>query len=225
MLNGKVLFSHSTKESANPQKGEDQENLAVVGEVLPKSGVPKFAKFEYDITLDNKSFHVSFLGAVTTNRMSKAYLVEAKNAGAAKTNFYDAQQILGHYYDMYTTDSHTGVRIPVLEDEYERNKIKDVETLSGNEIEQRIKAFSNNIAICLQKLNIEKILEMVPRKKNMYLHKGRVTLLAKDTCTDCNGNTYVLYAKNVSDADLDITLKRVYVGEDIYSQNEIISYL
>ncbi len=230
---GKLLYSPATEDNQSSNTKQSKEDhpskaasSAVNGSIIPGSTVPKFVKTEYDFTVGKRAFHIVFKGAATINRMTKACLT--KERVEPEEYLYDAAELIrANGYDLYMEEPHTGVWMSVLSEEYAGwgYKRKYCEPLNDKEVKKRVSSFIKSIAACLEEKTIEMILEYVPHKKNMTLFKGKVTLLTKSSCADAEGNVYALLAKNISDSELEISAKKIYIGESLYQENEAIKVI
>jgi len=228
-LKGEPLFSpqnnegNDKSEEAGVKRDIDSNLLspAINGELIPKSNLHKFVNHEYDVDSAKHSLHIAFKGAQIANRICKAYYTSAAK-GKNDKKLYDAAELIKANGELYTFEPHTGMRITTLSEDYERMGEKRSYSipLKPDEIIQYVQRFSTELSCCLTETSITKITEYVPHKKNGTLAKNRTTVILKSGWADSEGNTLILIAKNVADDDLDLEVKKIYIGEEKYNESE-----
>ena len=235
-LKGKLLFSpHGREDILKPvgAKASSQTDgglscPAISGELVSKSNICKFTNCEYDYDIEGAkhSFHVEFRGSQIANRACKIYYTNATK-NEENEHLYDVEELIRANSELYIIEPHSGERIATLSEEYESigEKRSYSLPLEKNEIIEYVQRFSSDLASCLSKENICKIVEYVPHKKNGTLAKGRTTIILKSAWADSEGYTLVLLAKNVADNDLDLEIKKVYIGEEKYDEVEAAKIL
>ena len=228
-LKGEPLFSPQNNEGNDKSeeagvKRDINSNLlspAINGELIPKSNLHMFVNHEYDVDSAEHSLHIAFKGAQIANRICKAYYTSAAK-GKNDKKLYDAAELIKANGELYTFEPHTGMRITTLSEDYERMGEKRSYSipLKPDEIIQYVQRFSTELSCCLTETSITKITEYVPHKKNGTLAKNRTTVILKSGWADSEGNTLILIAKNVADNDLDLEVKKIYIGEEKYDESE-----
>lgn len=215
-LKGKLLRSPNAKDQ--PGKLEGVASPALNGEIVAKSGVPRLKNATYELTLGKHKFQVSFKGAISLNKQTKLALSNVEPEEGSE--LYDAKELSGaNCGDLYDIDPHTGVSVEKLK--LERSyvvggTIHYSEPLTMEAIRSRAVAFANKVAACTEPKNVLKILDFVPKKKNQTLYKGKITPIVRCALANHGGDALALIAKNVSDTELELNVKRVYIGEEAY---------
>ena len=222
-LRGKLMHS--------PSDGDSQSELKTVAVKKPtKTAAVKYhpgtkivmlSKAEYDVTSDGHEFHVTFKGATTANKAIQENIDCADENSSRK--MYDPKELLAvNGHNLHTIDEHTGVRITTLSEAYEH--LGETRTysdpLNETKIMRRTASFVSDITECLREENVAKLFELFPKKKNGTLYKGRVTIIRKCTCADSEGNVLALYAKNMNDTDVEMGVKKVFIGDDSFTAKE-----
>ena len=216
-LKGKLLSTPQDRVSAS----NEAPSSVINGELIPKSKIPRFVNYQWQIEDSKRSYSVRFRGAQTVNRTCKALLTNAaKNADDNKV--YDAQSLAAENVQLYIFDHHTGVNIEVLSMDYEgwEHTRKYCNPLDSEAINQYVRKFTKALESCLTDDNLKKIIDFVPHKKNGTLYKNRVTLILKSKWADETGHALVLLARNASDTELDLEIKKIYIGESKYEETE-----
>lgn len=227
-LNGKLIHAASEQIAVNLEEEQTEKDIVrpTKAEFHPGTNIAKLAKTDYCIAAGKHSFQVSFKGAIAANKEIKAYIAVAK--GQSDAGLYDPKALMqANAYVLYTIEPHTGVRIRTLEEGYESRGDKRIysDPMTDEEILKRCTRFVNDAMTCLTEKGVRKIMDAVPKKKNGTLHKGRVTTILKCNIANSEGEVLFLYAKNQSDTELDIAVKKLYIGDDAYSDNEAASYM
>ena len=187
----------------------------------PGTKIVMLSKAEYDVTSDGHEFHVTFKGATTANKAIQENIDCADEHSSRK--MYDPRELLSvNGHNLHTIDEHTGVRITTLSEAYEY--LGETRTysdpLNETKIMRRTASFVSDITECLREENLAKLFDLFPKKKNGMLHKGRVTIIRKCTCADSEGNVLALYAKNMNDTDVEMGVKKVFIGDDSFTAKE-----
>ena len=217
-LKGKLLRSPNTKDQSGELEGV--VSPALNGEVVAKSGVPKLKNATYELALGKHKFHISFKGAVLLNKLTKFALGNAVPREGSE--LYDAQKLIeANHENLYEIDPHTGItveRLKLSESYIAGDSIQYSSPLTMEAIRSRAVAFTNQVAACTEPKNVLKILDFVPKKKDQTLYKGRVTPIVRCAIADHGGDSLVLIARNVSDTELELNVRRVYIGEEAYKR-------
>lgn len=227
-LKGKLLFSpdqnpvkKNGKNETSSREDDQVTSAAVNGELIPKSNVYKFTKYGVFVHSLDQLIQVEFKGAQMTNRICKARYL-GKEEGCDTDKIYDAAELLRKNVNLYTYDPRTGITITTLSKDYEYlgKKRKYSVPLNPEKAKEYVQRFTHELARCLSETSITRIADYVPRKKDGTLAKNRTTLILKSGWADSEGNTLVLMAKNASEKELILEVKKIYIGEDKYRENE-----
>jgi len=212
-------------------KDIERESIMVSGAAyemasVEKVQVYKFKKTEFSFEQDKKTFRVVFSGAVMLNKVIKEHL---SNRGSKDPDLflYDAEKLKDrNEMWIYEIDPTTGVQVEGLSKDarYLYSSLLHGPTykdeLSGREIEDRVIQFAEAVSKCLTEEAAGKILASVPHKKNGTLYKGRITPVYKESIADVEGKVCMLYARNLSDTEMELHAKRIYFGEKLYEEKE-----
>lgn len=197
------------------------ENAIVYVKDAPKGFAKPEAK-ELAISADGIEFKVVLKIAAKLSAIWKEYY-QQKDTGT----FYDPNEALKHAWqnEGYIHDGSGVYNTMPLENQIPEN----TPALSAEQVETRAKLFVTVACMCAQPDIAAQILNIMPRKKNKTLHKGRKKDIAFLNIVDQRGWTYQLVAKNADDTCLCIELRNkvpvvsslISFPDDLLSQSEI----
>lgn len=219
-LKGHLLFNPGQIEKA-PADTVGSVSFALIGEKKhPGTIIPRFEKAECNIKAGSRSFRFVFKSAMSANKIIKSLI----NGDEDSESVYDPDELIrANGYHMYIFEHHSGEYIPALEEGVEAYGYERVysKPLSKVEIQNRVNDFFTTLRQCFDVNQIRNLLDTLPHKKSGALYNGRVTTIIKLRCADSEGYIPVLVAKNVSDTEVEISLKQRYIGSEEYNDSDI----
>ena len=176
---------------------------------------PKFSNFEKDIPADGINWHITSKGAASANRAWKT--AQEVAGGSEDERLYDSA-LLAQYNN------------PLYED-YDRPTLKDTsccerqycEKLEPQQILNRAYDFVSALEKGLQEENLPSLIDLLPHKKNGTLCIGRKNVLLTCSFCDHQGMSYSFFAKSVSDTEVELTVKKVYIGDFEYTKDDLVN--
>ena len=75
----------------------------------------------------------------------------------------------------------------------------------------------------LQEENLPSLIDLLPHKKNGTLCIGRKNVLLTCSFCDHQGMSYSFFAKSVSDTEVELTVKKVYIGDTEYTKDDLVN--
>lgn len=227
--NGRLLYSPSINETNSESKTDGitaMSKSAYDVASVAKVQVLQFKKTEYQVKQGKRVFHVVFSGAAMLNRTIKKHLAN-RDSKDTDNLLFDAEDLKqSNSTNLYVIDPHTGVQMEGLSKDarylFSPLNLPPAfnDPLSSSAIEKRTVKFSESVSKCLADAAIQRIIDYVPHKKDGSFYKGRTTLIVKDTISDIEGKVCVLYAKNITDNEMELNAKKVYLGDKLLEESE-----